>query len=586
MTSLPQAARRPSSGIRHDTVRAVSPADKAAAVAAKAALAWTHGARFLTTASQLDQLPAGELPEIAFVGRSNAGKSTAINTLAQQRRLAFASRTPGRTQHINLFEVGPRDRPDLLFADLPGYGYAAVERAAKLRWQAVMADYLQLRRPLHGVVLMIDSRHGFTDLDRRLLSLMAPRLVNGEVRLLVLLTKADKLNKRDAQLALTAAQAVLAEISTEASDIGITLFSALSKQGLEDVATTLHGWRPVEPLASGVSVDPANPVELGDGSTAAHSAEGSSSRCFELSLPHGITLACRTPEPVAPSNSTLPRIPRVMLLHGFPEAAFVWDEVMLSVAAALPQADVVAPNLRGYPGSTAPADPAAYRARFLVQDLVSAIEARGTPLDLLVAHDWGGALAWNLAAARPDLIKQLLIVNSPHPAAFLRELRSNPAQQAASSYMNFLCRPDAATLLSANGWERLWRFMGPTPWLTDALRQHYEAAWGEDGSGLEGPLNYYRASPLKPATAAGDALHQLQLSDEIVRVSVPTTVLWGERDQALLPGLLDGLEHWVPNLRIERVPDAGHWIVHEQPALVAQTIVELLAFGVTGKLPR
>jgi len=116
------------------------------------ALAWAHTARFLTTASQLDQLPATDLPEIAFVGRSNAGKSTAINRLAQQNRLAFASRTPGRTQHINLFEVGPKDSPNALLADLPGYGYAAVERSAKLRWQQVMADYLELRRSLTGIV--------------------------------------------------------------------------------------------------------------------------------------------------------------------------------------------------------------------------------------------------------------------------------------------------------------------------------------------------------------------------------------------------------------------------------------------------
>ena len=98
--------------------------------ATRAALAWTHTARFLTTASRLDQLPAHELPEIAFVGRSNAGKSTAINTLAQQRQLAFASKTPGRTQHINLFEVGPRETPQALWADLHGYGYAAVARAS------------------------------------------------------------------------------------------------------------------------------------------------------------------------------------------------------------------------------------------------------------------------------------------------------------------------------------------------------------------------------------------------------------------------------------------------------------------------
>ena len=217
-------------------------APSGAADSAKAALAWTHGARFLTTASQLDQLPAGELPEIAFVGRSNAGKSTAINRLAQQKRLAFASRTPGRTQHINLFEVGPKDAPDALFADLPGYGYAAVERSAKLRWQAVMADYLRLRRSLHGVVLMVDSRLGFTDLDRQLLALIAPRIANGEVRLLALLTKADKLNRSQGQSALVKAQDVLGEVSTENADIGVTLFSALSRLGLDDVARTLHGW--------------------------------------------------------------------------------------------------------------------------------------------------------------------------------------------------------------------------------------------------------------------------------------------------------------------------------------------------------
>jgi GTP-binding protein len=210
--------------------------------AGKVALGWTHTARFLVTASRLDQLPLTELPEIAFVGRSNAGKSTAINTLAQHKRLAFASRTPGRTQHVNLFELGPKDAPDALFADLPGYGYAAVERAAKLRWQEVMAEYLRVRRNLHGVVMMVDSRLGFTDLDRQLLELIAPRVANGEVRLLVLLTKADKLNRRDSEAALAGAQDVLGALAGESTDIGVTLFSALSRRGLEDVAEALHGW--------------------------------------------------------------------------------------------------------------------------------------------------------------------------------------------------------------------------------------------------------------------------------------------------------------------------------------------------------
>ena len=209
---------------------------------AKRALAWTHTARFLTTASQLDQLPATELPEVAFVGRSNAGKSTAINTLTQQKRLAFASKTPGRTQHINLFELGPKLAPNALFADLPGYGYAAVARGAKLRWQRVMADYLDVRRSLTGVVLMVDSRLGFTDLDRQLLSFVAPRVGNGSVKLLVLLTKADKLNRAEATAALATAQAALAETATDEADVGITLFSALKKTGVGDAAQVVHGW--------------------------------------------------------------------------------------------------------------------------------------------------------------------------------------------------------------------------------------------------------------------------------------------------------------------------------------------------------
>jgi GTP-binding protein len=209
---------------------------------AKLALAWAHGARFLTTAAQLDQLPLPELPEIAFVGRSNAGKSTAINTLAQQKRLAFASKTPGRTQHINLFEVGPVDAPNALFADLPGYGYAAVERGAKLRWQQVMADYLAQRRDLSGVVLLADSRLGLTDLDHRLLEWIAPRVRNGAVRLLVLLTKADKLSRREADASLRTTTEALGAYSSDEADVGIVLFSALKRTGLEDVATTLRSW--------------------------------------------------------------------------------------------------------------------------------------------------------------------------------------------------------------------------------------------------------------------------------------------------------------------------------------------------------
>ena len=209
---------------------------------ARTALAWAHSARFLTTAAQLEHLPAGDMAEIAFVGRSNAGKSTAINTLAQRRQLAFASKTPGRTQHINLFALGPKDAPDAYLADLPGYGYASVARGAKLRWQKVMADYLEVRRNLQGVVLMVDSRLGFTPLDRQLLEFIAPRVTNGAVKLLVLLTKADKLNRKEQQASLAAAQDVLGELATEEADLGMLLFSGPKNLGVADLAETVYGW--------------------------------------------------------------------------------------------------------------------------------------------------------------------------------------------------------------------------------------------------------------------------------------------------------------------------------------------------------
>lgn len=220
---------------------------------ARDALAWAHSARFFTTAAQLNQLPTSELPEVAFVGRSNAGKSTAINTLAQQRQLAYASKMPGRTQHINLFHVGPKAAPDQVWTDLPGYGYAAVERTAKLRWQEVMASYLALRRNLTAVVQMVDSRHGFTDLDRQLLEFVTPRVRNGEVKLLVLLTKADKLNRKEGAESLRRAQDVLAELATDEADIGITLFSALNKTGVGDAATMIRQWAATPELAQALA---------------------------------------------------------------------------------------------------------------------------------------------------------------------------------------------------------------------------------------------------------------------------------------------------------------------------------------------
>ena len=129
-----------------------------------------------------------------------------------------------------------------IWVDLPGYGFAAVEREAKQRWQAVVADYLAQRHQLAGLVMLVDARHGFTPSDRQLLDYVWPRVASGDVRLLVLLTKADKISRRDGQRALVQAQQVLGEIATEQSDIGVTLFSAVSGLGQDDAALALREW--------------------------------------------------------------------------------------------------------------------------------------------------------------------------------------------------------------------------------------------------------------------------------------------------------------------------------------------------------
>lgn len=215
-------------------VAAPTRTDATAAERSRSALGWLHTAHFLTSAPQLEHLPALALPEIAFVGRSNAGKSTAINTLTQQTRLAFASKTPGRTQHINLFGVGKQKVDDAVLADLPGYGYAAVPKAAKLRWQRVMGNYLVTRENLAGVVLLCDPRHGITDLDDILLDVIRPRVEQG-LKFLLLLTKADKLTRSEAAKALS-----IARLQAGGGEVG--LFSALKRQGVDETAQVLWNW--------------------------------------------------------------------------------------------------------------------------------------------------------------------------------------------------------------------------------------------------------------------------------------------------------------------------------------------------------
>ena len=225
MTTAPNPAPK------HPQKTPVLAAEKSPAVIA---MGWLHTAKFLTTAPQLHFLPEHDVPEIAFVGRSNAGKSTCINTLTQQKQLAFASKRPGRTQHINLFSLGKQGVMDAVLTDLPGYGYAAVPKQDKIRWQQVMANYLVSRRNLKGIVLMCDPRHGITELDEVLLEVIRPRVEEG-LKFLIVLTKADKLTRSEGAK-------VLSITKLQAGGGEVRLFSATKKTGVEDVAQLLWKW--------------------------------------------------------------------------------------------------------------------------------------------------------------------------------------------------------------------------------------------------------------------------------------------------------------------------------------------------------
>jgi epoxide hydrolase 4 len=288
---------------------------------------------------------------------------------------------------------------------------------------------------------------------------------------------------------------------------------------------------------------------------------------FQQDLPHGITLSCR-------ATGERGR-PVLMFLHGFPEAAFIWDELLEHFGTRGYRC--IAPNLRGFEKSTQPDDVQQYRAKYIVQDIAALVAIEGAPLECLVAHDWGGAVAWNIANQKPELSKRLMIVNSPHPGTFLRELQTSPKQQAASAYMNFLIRPDAEQLLREDDYRRLFRFLkehGGHKWLTEAVKQQYRDVWDRS---LNGGLNYYRASPLRPAREGDAAAAAVTLPREMLTVSIPTFVLWAMLDEALCPELVDGLDEYIPHLRVERVPDATHWIVHERPQFVAEKLAGFLA---------
>ena len=266
---------------------------------------------------------------------------------------------------------------------------------------------------------------------------------------------------------------------------------------------------------------------------------------------------------------------RLMLfLHGFPEFWYAWRKQLLEFGR---DHLAVAPDQRGYNLSSKPREVSSYAIPHLIADIRAFAEKFTQAPFVLVAHDWGGMAAWAFAIRYPERLRKLIILNTPHPATFARELRHNPAQQRASAYFKRFRRPWTPWLLSLFRCAALdHNILKPlirAGHFTEADRAEYLNAWQQPGA-LRGGLCWYRAAPL----GSGEEMENYwkrEFGPAVVRV--PTLVLYGERDPFLLPGGLDGIEQFVPDVRIHRYPDATHWIAHEMPEEVNRRIREFIA---------
>lgn len=270
---------------------------------------------------------------------------------------------------------------------------------------------------------------------------------------------------------------------------------------------------------------------------------------------------------------------RVMLfLHGFPEFWYMWRQQLAEFGQHY---TAIAPDMRGYNLSDKPASVDDYKMPHLIAD-VKAMFDHFSPgrKGILVAHDWGGGVAWAFALAHPEYLEKLIIINCPHPAIFQRELQNNPAQQKASAYMLAFRAPQAESLLSANNYAALQQGVFATATKPEAYdetdRAAYLAAWAQPGA-LTGGLNYYRAAVIGPPDPNNPQAPVRTFTDVASYVvQVPTLIIWGEQDHALLTGNLEGMDEFIPQLTVRRIPHGSHWVVHEEPQLVNQYMREFL----------
>jgi epoxide hydrolase 4 len=266
----------------------------------------------------------------------------------------------------------------------------------------------------------------------------------------------------------------------------------------------------------------------------------------------------------------------ILFLHGFPQFWYLWRRQLEDLGE---DHAVYAPDLRGYNLSCKPEDPEAYRMRHLLADIHELVEHLGIAPLTLVGHDWGGIVSWAFALKYPELLERLVIIDAPPPFTWNRDLRESPKQRDAVNYMVELSKPspEPEEMLAANDFSMMDDIMrrigGRHAVLTEEDRAVYHEAWGQPGA-LRGGLNYYRAARMGEQVAAGGVPEEYASRITSRTVDVPTLVIWGENDTALLPTLTRGLSEWVPDLRVEIVPGAGHWVPYEQPDEVNRLIRE------------
>lgn len=269
--------------------------------------------------------------------------------------------------------------------------------------------------------------------------------------------------------------------------------------------------------------------------------------------------------------------PTVILLHGFPESHRAWRELAPRLERDF---FLIMPDQRGFAASDQPQQASAYKSDKLVDDIFALSEALGIERFALVGHDWGGAISWAAALRADPRLTRLAIINAPHPVIFQKSLIESTDQRAASQYINVFRLPGAAKLIEKMRYEVFFEktFGGNVDLATipEAEKNQYLAEWSQPGT-MKAMLNWYRASKLIIPPPAVTVPLPDWLLGAFPKVEVPTLVLWGMRDSALLPLQLDGLDHLVDDLTIVRIAGAGHFLPWERPDLVAAALHPFLA---------